>query len=60
MTFTTIQNATWTDLVAGVANPNIAATILCVSMGILIVAHAGLKLFVFAPAGNFRYSGQWL
>jgi len=39
---------------AGIAesNPDIAAFLLRVSMGVLFLAHAGLKLFVFTPAGT--------
>ena len=32
-------------------NANLAALLLRVSMGILFLAHAGLKIFVFTPAG---------
>ena len=55
MTDTTFQNSTRTDFVAGVANADLAATILRVSMGVLFLAHAGLKLFVFTPAGTAGY-----
>lgn len=55
MTDTTFQNSTRTDFVAGVANADLAATILRVSMGVLFLAHAGLKLFVFTPAGTVGY-----
>jgi putative oxidoreductase len=39
---------------AGIAesNADIAAFLLRVSMGVLFLAHAGLKLFVFTPAGT--------
>lgn len=33
-------------------NANLAALLLRVSMGILFLAHAGLKIFVFTPAGT--------
>lgn len=33
-------------------NPNLAALLLRVSMGILFLAHAGLKIFIFTPAGT--------
>ena len=55
MTDTTIQNSTRTDLVAGVANADLAATVLRVSLGVLFLAHVGLKLFVFTPAGTAGY-----
>ena len=38
--------------VSGVANADLAAAILRVSMGVLFLAHAGLKIFVFTPAGT--------
>ena len=37
---------------AGVSNPDLAASILRVALGILFLAHAGLKIFVFTPAGT--------
>ncbi|HWK15255.1 MAG TPA: DoxX family protein [Rhizobiaceae bacterium] len=55
MTDATYENAPRTSLVAGVANAELAATILRVSMGVLFLAHAGLKLFVFTPAGTAAY-----
>lgn len=55
MTDTTFPNSTRTELVAGVANADLAATVLRVSMGVLFLAHAGLKLFVFTPAGTAGY-----
>lgn len=33
-------------------NPDLAALILRVTLGLLFLAHAGLKLFVFTPAGT--------
>lgn len=35
--------------------PDLAALILRVSMGILFLAHAGLKIFVFTPAGTAQF-----
>ncbi|KAA0972083.1 DoxX family protein [Aureimonas fodinaquatilis] len=35
-----------------------AATILRVSLGILFLAHAGLKLFFFTPAGTAQFFGS--
>ncbi len=55
MTYATVQNTARPSLLAGVANADLAATILRVSMGILFLAHAGLKLFVFTPAGTAGY-----
>lgn len=43
------------NLIAGVSNADLAALILRVSMGILFLAHAGLKLFIFTPAGTAGY-----
>jgi putative oxidoreductase len=43
------------SLIDGVTNADLAATILRVSMGVLFFAHAGLKLFVFTPAGTVGY-----
>jgi putative oxidoreductase len=42
-------------LIAGIDNADLAALLLRVSMGILFLAHAGLKLFVFTPAGTAGY-----
>jgi putative oxidoreductase len=40
---------------AKAANADHAALILRVSMGALFIAHAGLKIFVFTPAGTAGY-----
>jgi putative oxidoreductase len=55
MTYAPAQAAPRPSLVEGVANADLAATILRVSMGALFLAHAGLKLFVFTPAGTAGY-----
>ena len=55
MTNATLQNASRAELIADVANADLAATVLRVSLGILFLAHAGLKLFVFTPAGTAGY-----
>lgn len=55
MTDTPLKNLPRPSLVAGVTNPDLAATVLRVSMGILFLAHAGLKIFVFTPAGTAGY-----
>ncbi len=43
------------SLVAGIASSELAAFLLRVSMGVLFLAHAGLKLFIFTPAGTVAY-----
>src|SRR3712207_634910 len=35
-----------------------AATALRISLGLLFLAHAGLKLFVFTPAGTAQFFGS--
>lgn len=55
MTYATASTTDRPSLVDGVTNANLAATILRVSLGILFLAHAGLKLFVFTPAGTVGY-----
>ena len=42
-------------VLAGVSNADLAATILRVSMGVLFLAHAYLKLVIFTPAGTATY-----
>ena len=55
MTYATASSSARPSLVDGVSNADLAATILRVSMGVLFLAHAGLKLFVFTPAGTVGY-----
>ena len=55
MTYATASSSARPSLVDGVTNADLAATILRVSMGVLFLAHAGLKLFVFTPAGTAGY-----
>jgi putative oxidoreductase len=55
MTYVTASNSARPSLIDGVSNADLAATILRVSMGALFLAHAGLKLFVFTPAGTAGY-----
>lgn len=55
MTHATSQAPANPALIDGVANADLAATILRVAMGILFLTHAGLKLFVFTPAGTAGY-----
>lgn len=43
------------SFLAGITNADLAATILRVSLGGLFLAHAGLKIFVFTPAGTAGY-----
>ena len=52
MTYTTSAHAARPALISGVANADLAATILRVSMGVLFLAHAWLKLVIFTPAGT--------
>ena len=35
-----------------------AATLLRVALGLLFLAHAGLKIFVFTPAGTAQFFGS--
>ena len=55
MTYATASTSARPSLIDGVANADLAATILRVSMGVLFLAHAGLKLFIFTPAGTAGY-----
>ena len=55
MTYATVNDTARPSLFAGVANADLAATILRVSMGVLFLVHGGLKLFVFTPAGTAGY-----
>lgn len=55
MTHANTQTSARPSLIDGVANADLAATILRVSMGVLFIAHAGLKLFIFTPAGTAAY-----
>src|SRR5690606_24992483 len=54
MTYATASTAR-PSFVSGLTNADLAATILRVSMGVLFLAHAGLKLFIFTPAGTVGY-----
>ena len=56
MTYATTQSVAPFVTCDGVANADCSlATILRVSLGGLFLAHAGLKLFVFTPAGTVGY-----
>ena len=55
MSFFTTSAPARTPLVAGIASADLTATLLRVWMGILFLAHAGLKVFVFTPAGTAGY-----
>ena len=55
MTYAAASTSACPSLVEGVTNADLAATILRVSMGVLFLAHAGLKLFIFTPAGTVGY-----
>jgi putative oxidoreductase len=52
MTYATSAHAARPAFISGVANADLAATILRVSMGVLFLAHAWLKLVIFTPAGT--------
>ena len=43
------------NVIDGVSNADLAATILRVSMGVLFLAHTWLKLMIFTPAGTVGY-----
>ena len=43
------HNALQSPVIPGVANADLAATILRVSLGILFIAHGWLKLAIFTP-----------
>ena len=55
MTYANPAAASHQTLVSGVANADLAATILRVSLGILFLAHAWLKLVIFTPAGTVGF-----
>lgn len=55
MTYPTVQNAERPSLLAGITNADLAATILRVSMGVMFLAHAWLKLVIFTPAGTVGF-----
>lgn len=46
---------TQTNSFASGQNPDLAATLLRLTNGILFVLHAGLKIFVFTPAGTAEF-----
>lgn len=55
MTDATAQSPARPSLVEGVTNADLAATILRVSMGVLFLAHAWLKLVIFTPVGTVGF-----
>jgi len=55
MTYAPVSTSARSSFVDGITNADLAATVLRVSMGALFLAHAGLKLFVFTPAGTAAY-----
>lgn len=55
MTVATASSSALGLPVQGVTRADLAAAILRVSMGVLFLAHAGLKIFVFTPAGTAAY-----
>lgn len=50
-----LQNAPQSPVIPGVANADLAATILRVALGILFIAHGWLKLVIFTPAGTAAF-----
>ncbi len=44
-----------TQMLAGVSNADLAATILRVTMGIFFLAHVWLKIAIFTPAGTVAF-----
>lgn len=52
MTDATLPASARPSLIEGVANADLAATILRVSMGAMFLAHAWLKIAIFTPAGT--------
>ena len=38
--------------------PDLAATVLRVALGVMLLAHAALKIFVFTPAGTAGFFGS--
>ena len=52
MTDASLKISTRTNFVTDATSADLAATLLRVSMGVLFLAHAGLKVFVFTPAGT--------
>ncbi|WP_240607811.1 DoxX family protein [Pararhodobacter oceanensis] len=58
MTSTTLHTPSRNAMIAGTSNADLAATLLRVAMGVLFLAHAGLKIFVFTPAGTAAFFGS--
>lgn len=55
MTHANFSDNSRPELVAGVANADLAALILRVSLGILFLAHTWLKVVIFTPAGTVGF-----
>lgn len=55
MTYATSASPIRQEIVSGVSNADLAATVLRVSMGILFLAHTWLKLVIFTPAGTVGF-----
>ena len=49
------HNPPQSPVIPGVANADLAATILRVALGILFIAHGWLKLVIFTPAGTAAF-----
>ena len=54
----TIIGSSWRTPVIDARTAPFAATLLRVAIGLLFLAHAGLKLVVFTPAGTARFFGS--
>ena len=52
MTNVTLSAPARPSLLEGVSDSDLAATILRISMGVLFLAHAWLKIVIFTPAGT--------
>lgn len=55
MTYAPTHSDSQPQTLASVANADLAATILRVSMGAMFLAHAWLKFAIFTPAGTMTY-----
>jgi putative oxidoreductase len=58
MTEATHQSRASLSPIAGIAQADLAAFLLRVSMGVLFLAHAWLKIVIFTPAGTAAYFGS--
>ena len=58
MTEATYQSRASLSPIVGIAQADLAAFLLRVSMGVLFFAHAWLKIVIFTPAGTAAYFGS--